>query len=171
VWQFLDRAEGEKDCGADVIVMVNVLEHVTEPTVLLQRIHGVLPADGLLCVTVPNDFSVLQRAFLKVKGYLPWFVCLPDHLNYFDFGTLRRVLERARFRIREEMALYPLELFLLQDLDYIADPSLGPIAHRRRVTFEENLRAAGMTDMLDHFYRTLAAGGYGRDVMVAASKE
>jgi hypothetical protein len=69
------------------------------------------------------------------------------------------------------MALYPLELFLLQDLDYIADPSLGPIAHRRRVTFEENLRAAGMTDMLDHFYRTLAAGGYGRDVMVAASKE
>jgi hypothetical protein len=119
---------------------------------------------------VPNDFSALQRAFLKVKGQRPWFVCLPDHLNYFDFRTLALALEATGFEVEDITALYPLELFLLQDLDYIADPSLGPVAHRRRVMFEDNMKAAGMSDDLDHFYRTLAAGGFGRDAMMVAKK-
>jgi SAM-dependent methyltransferase len=170
VWEFLDQAERDGGARVDAIVMVNVLEHVTEPLDLLRRIRGVLPPGGLVCVTVPNDFSPLQRAFLKVKGHRPWFVCLPDHLNYFDFKTLAGALERSGFAVVDQAALYPLELFLLQDLDYIANPELGPVAHRRRVMFEDNLKAAGMTDVLDHFYRTLAAGGYGRDAMILARK-
>jgi len=170
VWEFLDRAEREGGTDATAAVMVNVLEHVADPLDLLRRVHRVLPAGGALCVTVPNDFSPLQRAFLKAKGHLPWFVCLPDHLNYFDFDTLAATLEKTGFTVVDRAALYPLELFLLQDLDYIADPSLGPVAHRRRVAFEDNMKAAGMTDSLDHFYRTLAAGGYGRDAMMVARK-
>lgn len=170
IWKFLDEAEQRQEFGAEALVMVNVLEHVVEPLTLLRRIHRALPGDGLLCVTVPNDFSPLQRAFLEVKGHLPWFVSLPDHLNYFDFHTLAHALASTGFTVIDQSALYPLELFLLQDLDYVADPALGPVAHQRRVTFEMNLKAAGMTDVLDHFYRTLAAGGYGRDVMVVATK-
>jgi SAM-dependent methyltransferase len=170
VWDFLDDAERGRRIGARAIVMVNVLEHVAEPLELLLRIHRVLPARGLVCVTVPNDFSPLQKAFLKVKGHRPWFVALPDHLNYFDFATLRGALRRTGYEVIEEAALYPLELFLLQDLDYVAQPELGPIAHQRRVMFEENLKAAGMTDVLDQFYRTLASGGYGRDAMMVARK-
>jgi SAM-dependent methyltransferase len=170
VWEFLDQAEREGGAKARAIVMVNVLEHVSDPLDLLRRVHGVLPAGGVLCVTVPNDFSPLQRAFLKVKGHLPWFVCLPDHLNYFDFNTLAATLDKAGFTVVDRGALYPLELFLLQDLDYIADPALGPVAHRRRVMFEDNLKAAGMTDVLDHFYSTLASGGFGRDAMMVAAR-
>ena len=58
----------------------------------------------------------------------------------------------------------------MQDLDYVATQELGSIAHQRRVMFEDNLKAAGMTDVLDHFYHTLAEGGYGRDAMVVARK-
>lgn len=169
VWDFLTSREA---AGGDVgaIVMVNVLEHVTEPLDLLRRVHAILPERGTLCVTVPNDFSPLQNAFLKVKGHLPWFVRLPDHVNYFDFRTLRTALGKCGFDVVDESALYPLELFLLQDLDYVADPKLGPVAHQRRIMFEENVKAAGMTKVLDHFYRTLASGGYGRDAMVVARK-
>ena len=124
----------------------------------------------MLCITVPNDFSALQRAFLAAKGHEPWFVWLPDHLNYFSFDTLKAALARSGFEVIDQSALYPMELFLLQDLDYVADPALGPVAHARRVAFEDNMKGAGMTDALDHFYRTLAAGGYGRDVMVVARK-
>jgi SAM-dependent methyltransferase len=155
---------------ANAVVMINVLEHVPEPLTLLRRLHEVLPEGALLCITVPNDFSPLQRAFLEVKRHEPWFVWLPDHLNYFSFDTLRGALARTGYEVLDQSALYPLELFLLQDLDYIADPSLGPIAHQRRVTFEQNMHAAGMTDVLDHFYGTLAQGGYGRDAMVVARK-
>ncbi len=150
--------------------MVNVLEHVTEPIKFLERIRGVMKSGALLGVTVPNDFSPLQKAFLKAKGHLPWFVHLPDHVNYFDFDSLKNVLEQNGFDVIDRSALYPLELFLLQDLDYVAHPELGPVAHQRRVMFEENLKKAGMTDVLDHFYETLAAGGYGRDVMMVAKK-
>ena len=170
VGEFMGAAEAAGGTDADAIVMVNVLEHVAEPLELLRRIHRILPDGGYVCVTVPNDFSPLQKAFLKAKGHRPWFVCLPDHLNYFTFSTLDRALQNAGFAVADQAALYPLELFLLQDLDYIASPELGPIAHQRRVMFEDNMKAAGMTDVLDHFYRTLAAGGYGRDVMVVAGK-
>lgn len=170
VWSYLDEAESKGEEDAEALVMVNVLEHVTEPIKLLQRIRGVMKSGALLSVTVPNDFSPLQRAFLKVKGHQPWFVHLPDHVNYFDFHSLKNVLEQNGFDVIDNSALYPLELFLLQDLDYVANPELGPIAHQRRVMFEENLKMAGMTDVLDHFYKTLAAGGYGRDVMVVAKK-
>lgn len=168
VWDFLAEAEKRGRIEADALVMVNVLEHIAEPLDMLRRIRRLLSPKGKLCVTVPNDFSPLQRAFLKVKGHLPWFVCVPDHLNYFDFKTLGDALAKTGFQVSDQSALYPLELFLLQDLDYIANPELGTTAHQRRVTFENNLKAAGMTDVLDHFYRTLAAGGYGRDVMVVA---
>ena len=167
---FLKRAEASGKHPGEAIVMINVLEHVPDPLALLRRLHHVLPENGMLCITVPNDFSPLQRAFLKVKGHEPWFVWLPDHLNYFSFDTLRNTLQQCGYHVVDQSALYPLELFLLQDLDYIADPALGPVAHQRRVTFENNMKAAGMTDVLDHFYRTLAAGGYGRDVMVVARK-
>lgn len=168
VEEFLASAEAGGQSPGDAIVMVNVLEHVPEPLNLLRRLHAILDIGGTLCITVPNDFSPLQRAFLKAKGHEPWFVWLPDHLNYFSFDTLRTALSSCGFEVIDQSALYPLELYLLQDLDYIADPALGPIAHKRRVTFEENMKSAGMTDVLDHFYRTLAAGGYGRDVMVVA---
>lgn len=170
VWDYLARAETSGTASGDAIVMVNVLEHVTEPLNLLRRVHNILAEGGLVCVTVPNDFSPLQKAFLKVKGHLPWFVRLPDHLNYFDFASLTNAFEKTGFTVIDRSALYPLELYLLQDLDYIETPELGPIAHKRRVMFEENMKAAGMTDVLDHFYRTLAAGGYGRDVMMVARK-
>lgn len=170
VWDFLTEAEASGGVKADALVMVNVLEHVAEPMALLARVYRALPSGGLLCVTVPNDFNPLQQAFLKVKGHLPWFVCLPDHLNYFDFSTLSRALTTAGFDVIGQTTSYPLELFLLQDLDYIAHPELGPVAHQRRVTFEENMKAAGMTDVLDHFYQNLAVGGYGRDITMVCRK-
>ena len=170
VWMFLDEAEAKDEQDADAFVMVNVLEHVADPIVLLNRIRNVMKPGALLSITVPNDFSPLQKAFLKVKGHQPWFVHLPDHLNYFDFHSLKHVLEKNGFDVIDQSALYPLELFLLQDLDYVENPELGPVAHKRRVMFEENLKKAGMVDVLDHFYDTLAAGGYGRDVMLVAKK-
>ena len=171
IWAFLDEAEFDSEQDFDAYVMVNVLEHVTDPIVMLNRFHKIMKSGALLCITVPNDFSKLQKAFLKVKGHLPWFVCLPDHVNYFDFNTLKIVLESNGFNVIDQTALYPLELFLLQDLDYVASPELGPVAHRRRVEFEENMKKAGMTEELDHFYSTLASGGYGRDVMLVAKKQ
>lgn len=170
VWTFLDEIDPKDEVDADAIVMVNVLEHVTEPIQLLERVRGVMRSGALLGITVPNDFSPLQKAFLEAKGHQPWFVHLPDHVNYFDFNSLRNVLKQNGFHVIDQSALYPLELFLLQDLDYVANPELGPVAHQRRVMFEENLKKAGMTDILDHFYETLASGGYGRDVMIVAKK-
>jgi SAM-dependent methyltransferase len=170
VWTFLDESESKGGVDADALVMVNVLEHVTEPIRLLERVRGIMKPGALLGGTVPNDFNPLQQAFLKVKGHQPWFVHLPDHVNYFDFDSLKNTLGRIGFDVIDQSALYPLELFLLQDLDYVANPELGPVAHQRRVMFEENMKKAGMTDVLDHFYETLAAGGYGRDVMMVARK-
>ena len=77
--------------------------------------------------------------------------------------------ERAgpgRLPVKPEAAstLYPLALFLLQDLDYIQDPSLGPVAHERRLAFETNFKDTGNVEVLDRFYEELAKPASARRV-------
>lgn len=170
VWDYLAQQKDAGGADARVLVMVNVLEHVTEPLDLLRQIWEILPPDGLLCLVVPNDFSPLQQAFLKAKQHRPWFICLPDHVNYFSFATLELALAKSGFAVSAKTALFPLEMLLLQDLDYIETPSLGPVAHNRRVMFEKNIKAAGMPEVLDQFYSTLANGGHGREIIMLARK-
>ncbi|MCZ7635916.1 MAG: class I SAM-dependent methyltransferase [Verrucomicrobia bacterium] len=105
--------------AGDAVVMVNVLEHVAEPLDLLRRIRRLLSSQGKLCVTVPNDFSPLQKGLSQVRGICHGLFVCRDHLNYFDFKTLENALTKTGFRVTDQSALYPLELFLLQDLDYM----------------------------------------------------
>lgn len=152
------------DVTVDAIVLFHVLEHVPDPEALLRAARTALEIGGDLIVQVPNDFNALQRAALATLEVEPWWVVSPDHVNYFDFGSLRSLLESCGFEVVNEVGTFPMELFLLMGDDYVSSPELGAACHARRVQFELALddktrRALG---------RAWAAAGLGRACLVHA---
>jgi SAM-dependent methyltransferase len=114
------------------VTLMNVLEHVTDPVGLIRELLLVLAPGGRLVVRVPNDFSPLQEAARKSLDVAPWWIAIPDHVNYFDHASIAGLLERLGLEIVERSTDFPMELFLLMGDDYTTDPAVGRRAHEQR---------------------------------------
>ena len=154
----------------DVVHLSAVLEHVADPAQVLRLAHDLLEGGGLVCAVVPNDYSPFQQALRKGCGYRPWWVSLPAHLNYFSPTSLEGLLLRSGFEVVLREGSFPIDLFLLMGDNYVDDPALGRKCHERRMRFEQNLAAAGMTDLKRRLYRELGKLGVGREILLVGRK-
>jgi SAM-dependent methyltransferase len=152
----------------DAVHLSNVLEHVHDPRATLDLVRGLLAPGGVVLVVVPNDFNPFQRAAHEARGLPPWWVAPPHHVNYFDHGSLRRLVERAGLIVLEAGASFPIDLFLLMGDHYVGDEDLGRACHERRMTLEKTLHAAGLGELKRRLYRELAGLGLGREAVVLA---
>jgi len=81
----------------DVVTMWHSLEHVHRPLDVLHEAKRLLVPGGRLLVAVPNIDSLPFRWFGE-----SWFgLDLPRHLTHFTPITLRLMIERAGFQVRE----------------------------------------------------------------------
>ncbi len=155
----------------DVLIVQNVLEHLSNAESFVeQAAEDVLVPGGLLIIDVPNEFNALQLTGREVNSLDEWWVAPPAHLNYFSRVSLRALVEDKGFHVVDEIASFPLEIFLLMGRNYVGEPELGRKCHEERMLFEENLRKTGRTKVLHDFYRALAAQGLGRQILMVAER-
>jgi len=153
----------------DVLLMQNVLEHLADPVGFVEAVKSeVLVEGGLFIVDVPNEFNEFQVAGKEVNQLDEWWVVPPAHLNYFDADTLKNLIEDKGFVVKDCLASFPLEMFLLMGKQYVGDPVVGRQIHEERMSFEHNLRSTGRTEVLHEFYRSLAQLKLGRQVLMIA---
>jgi glycosyltransferase involved in cell wall biosynthesis/2-polyprenyl-3-methyl-5-hydroxy-6-metoxy-1,4-benzoquinol methylase len=85
----LDEPQG----SADAVVMLDVLEHLSDPLAALETLRTVLDDEGILILSTVN----LSGLHARVRGgNWPWFI--RSHLHYFSPETLHAMLSRAGFR-------------------------------------------------------------------------
>jgi 2-polyprenyl-3-methyl-5-hydroxy-6-metoxy-1,4-benzoquinol methylase len=78
----------------DVVTLMDVVEHVPEPFALLSEIYRILRQGGVLFILTPNFGSAFVRLF-GLNAYGVW----PDqHVVYFQFSSMTRLLRRVGFR-------------------------------------------------------------------------
>lgn len=77
----------------DVISLVDVIEHVSNPVELLTDCHAALADGGVLLVVTPDVRSLLARLLGK-----RWWHLRLAHVGYFDRASLCRAGERAGLR-------------------------------------------------------------------------
>lgn len=170
----IDRMMSEELSGElgtfDVVVLAHVLEHLPRPEEMIAWVHRLLRPGGVLYCEVPNDFNPLQLAAVQAHDVRPWWIALPDHLNYFSIETLAAVLDGHGFEVALRTTDFPLEMFILQGDVYVDDPATGRAVHEKRCRFEEAMRATGHGDCLDRLYEKLAELNIGRQAIVCATK-
>lgn len=154
----------------DVVMLLNVLEHLREPPQTLRNIkENLLKSDGLLVIEVPNEFNDFQTTAVSEHGLPEWWVCPPAHLNYFSNSSLTKLLDLCGYEVVYSEGSFPMELFLLMGDVYVGNPSLGKQCHNKRVKFEDVLRKHGKEEKLAQFYQALGKLDLGRQSLVFAT--
>ncbi len=154
----------------DIVACNNVLEHVIDPLELLQKIKPLLAKKGLFRLVVPNDDSPLQHELVRRNFAKPDFwVCPPEHLNYFNAETLRAIIKAAGFELQLLLSEFPIDMFLFNpDSNYQLDPAKGKSCHFAR-TMIENLIAGQSIEKLIAFRKGCAEAGVGRNLVAYCS--
>lgn len=149
----------------DCIWMDNVLEHVPEPFELARILNRLLTDSGLMVVEVPNDFSIVQRTLWE-EGLIdrPFWVRIPDHINYFNLNGLDNLMEAAGFSRYRAGCDYPIDFDLFnENTNYVKNPEVGKASHRARIKIENMLHRISIEKTAD-LYETLAEMGLGRNI-------
>lgn len=155
----------------DVVHFYNVLEHLPDPAGLLDLAYRLLNPDGLLSVTVPNDYNPFQSVIRQAHGAAPWWLAVPHHVNYFNHQTLRALVCRCGFRHLQSTTTFPMELFLLMGDNYIGDDDMGRQLHAKRKTLELSFSGTDDEGALQLFYEKMADAGLGREAVVLAMRD
>lgn len=94
IYQNLEQAFEQNAAPIHAATLFEVLEHLEDPVSILQSIHQRLVPSGALIVEVPNAAGVTQiktNDDLVIDGF--------DHLNGFTPSTLKRMVQKAGFRL------------------------------------------------------------------------
>jgi len=78
----------------DAVVLGDVIEHLPEPGLALERIRGLLVPGGVVHLALPDAGSRVARVLGR-----RWWSVLPTHVQYFTRGSLARLLTRHGFAL------------------------------------------------------------------------
>ncbi|MDV2502437.1 MAG: class I SAM-dependent methyltransferase [bacterium] len=81
----------------DVLLLVEVLEHLADPATFLADVASLASEKALLVISTPN---IDNLTFHWLGAKCPHF-CAPIHLNFFSLATLRKILESVGFSVVE----------------------------------------------------------------------
>ena len=114
----------------DVVVLLNVIEHIRHPSQAMAEVERLLKEDGLVVIHTCN-FGGLQA---RLAGKKWQHFCPFEHLYYFTYDTLKRLLEKnslrvtGRFSFKSSSALKCLVQRVLETGGLYVDNSLGVLA-------------------------------------------
>jgi SAM-dependent methyltransferase len=85
----------------DLVVFSHVLEHLRNPSLVLNEIHRVLAPDGIVAVALPNVLNWRSRMrFLRGQfEYEEGGIMDNTHLRFYTFASGRRLLEANGFLV------------------------------------------------------------------------
>jgi 2-polyprenyl-3-methyl-5-hydroxy-6-metoxy-1,4-benzoquinol methylase len=84
----------ETDDLFDIIILGDVLEHIPNPSKMLEKAYNLLDKEGVIWISTPNFESAFSY-IMKDKDPM-WRVC--EHLNYFSYISLKKTLEKTGFK-------------------------------------------------------------------------
>jgi len=110
----------------DIIVAIDVIEHLSSPLDLIERARAMLNPSGLLFLGTPNSQSFIGwiseklGVFSKGKQYYPAFRFYGrgfEHLNIFNPVNMKRILEKFSFELKLAYG-YNIPLENMCDVDF-----------------------------------------------------
>ena len=97
------------DRSFDVVLALDILEHLFDPVFVLREANRVLKDEGMLIISVPNAANIYSRLIYTVTGELkdaaeiseirsPEFL-FSEHIRFFSAKKIRKTLQSTGFKI------------------------------------------------------------------------
>lgn len=89
----------------DTITMINVLEHVIDPVLVLRKAAGLLSDNGILLVHVPNAMAINRRlavlmgTLTECEELSPFDIQVAGHRRSYSLSTLCQDISRAGLKV------------------------------------------------------------------------
>jgi 2-polyprenyl-3-methyl-5-hydroxy-6-metoxy-1,4-benzoquinol methylase len=92
----------------DVATMWDVLEHIEQPDLAVEKVHQILKPGGYFVLQVPQIDSKVA-----IRQKQNWTMMSIEHINYFSRKSIKTLLESKGFEIVKYKSSYELKLFLM----------------------------------------------------------
>jgi SAM-dependent methyltransferase len=167
---------GFPDGSFDIVTLFHVMEHVTNPRVVLAEVSRILKPDGALVLQVPNIDSWQFKAF----GARWYGLDIPRHVIDYSRNSMLKLLDESGFQPRR------IKHFNLRDnapaLASTLFPSLDPVSRavrHRKHDVRESIAGSWLRHLAYLVFVTCAypfallesAFGRGATVMIDARKK
>ncbi len=95
----------------DVITLIDVFEHVTQPKQLLNTCFKLLKPDGIVVIKVPNgDYNHFKMKLAGLTGKTKqmdiWDCC--EHVVHYTPATFKKMAESCNFRVKDTFIPLPI---------------------------------------------------------------
>lgn len=101
---------------ADIAASFECIEHITDPSLFLANMRGMLPDGGILCLTTPNGMGLDVVELRGKSTTLGW-----DHQNLFSKKSMKIFLERCGFEMLAFSTPGILDVDLLKEARFNGD--------------------------------------------------
>lgn len=159
----------ESSANYSFINMDNVLEHLPNPKDFLNNLKKICTEETIICVTVPNDFSITQKTLFK-NGCIDndfWVTRkTSEHFNYFTLENLTTFVKKNGFNVVWESADYPIDFNLFNPkTNYVKSPNLGHDGHLARLKIENMIFNQSLENTV-RLHNAYARLGIGRNATI-----
>lgn len=158
-----ERLEGKR---FDFINADNVLEHVSDPLKFMELIVPLCGRETIVCITVPNDFSQMQKLAYEMgqtDGAFWVTKETSEHFSYFGVESLERVGKEAGLQKAAALSDFPIDLFLLHSETNYRKKDVGQECHAAGTMIENRLFENSLENTAK-LHEALALNGIGRDI-------
>ena len=104
----------------DAVVMLQLIEHVEDPSVVCEQVHRLLKPGGVFVIETPNLAGLDHRLF---EGRHWGHYHFPRHWNLFSEASLRRMLEAKGFEIVVSECLISTSSWIISHQNWLKDRS------------------------------------------------
>jgi SAM-dependent methyltransferase len=87
--------------SADLVCAFQVLDHFTDPLMVLRDVRSILKPGGLCYVIIHNEQALQVRVFGEQSPIID-----VSHIYYFNPATLRRTFEQTGFEVLDQMNIW-----------------------------------------------------------------
>ncbi len=87
------------DASFDVVFAGEIIEHIHDDERFLKEIHRVLRPGGVVALTTPNLFFLVNRIVMPF-GRMPYFAYERFHYHFYSRPTLVDLVEHSGFEVR-----------------------------------------------------------------------
>jgi 2-polyprenyl-3-methyl-5-hydroxy-6-metoxy-1,4-benzoquinol methylase len=95
----------------DVITMIDVFEHVTSPSALLEATREALRDDGIVCIKVPNgNYNLLKLKLARMTRREARHDLFDsyEHVVHYTKKTMKKMAEKHGFQVRKIIVPLPI---------------------------------------------------------------